>query len=90
MMGMNPSEASDVFSWGAVAHYALSGKRALHGNDPTEVLLRYTKAGAPELPNDVEVSDAFRWMIKVALDHVPEARFQTGRKLLKTMDKMPL
>ena len=71
---------SDIFSFGAVFHEMLSGKRPFTGETTAEVMTAILKEDPPELAKP-DVSPGLERVVKRCLEKRPEERFQSARDI---------
>ena len=71
---------SDIFSFGAVFHEMLSGKRPFTGGTTAEVMTAILKEDSPELAKP-DVSPGLERVVKRCLEKRPEERFQSARDI---------
>jgi hypothetical protein len=76
--GVRPS--GDIFSFGAILHELLSGKRVFHGETSVDTMQAILRQEAPELPEFVPAG--VRQIVAHCLEKAPEDRFQSAHDLM--------
>jgi len=71
---------SDIFSFGAVVHEMLSGRRPFTGETSAEVMTAILKDDSPDLAK-ADVSPGLERVVKRCLEKRPEERFQSARDI---------
>jgi eukaryotic-like serine/threonine-protein kinase len=71
---------SDIFSFGAVFHEMLAGRRAFTGGTTAEVMTAILKEDSPELAKP-DISPGLERVVKRCLEKRPEERFQSARDI---------
>jgi eukaryotic-like serine/threonine-protein kinase len=95
--GERVDHRSDIFSFGAILHEMLSGKRAFQRNTPVETMNAILKEEPPELSEiDRTVAPGIGRVMRRCLEKQPERRFQSASDLgfalevLSTPSGLPL
>ncbi len=71
---------SDIFSFGAILHEMLSGKRAFHGDTTADTMSAILKEDPPDLnETNRNVSPALERVVQHCLEKNPEQRFHSAR-----------
>jgi serine/threonine protein kinase len=78
--GVATDHRSDIFSFGAILHELLSGKRVFHGETSVDTMQAILRQEAPELPESVPAG--VRQIVAHCLEKAPEDRFQSARDLM--------
>ena len=76
--GKPADHRSDIFSFGAVLHEMLSGKRPFTGGTTAEVMTAILKEDPPELAKP-DVPPGLERVVRRCLEKRPEERFQSAR-----------
>jgi eukaryotic-like serine/threonine-protein kinase len=78
-----PADArSDIFSFGAIFHEMLSGRRAFHGDTAADTITAILTKEPPDLSQtNSDVHPGLDRIIRHALEKNPEERFQSARDL---------
>jgi Tol biopolymer transport system component len=78
--GQTADHRSDLFSFGAILHEMVSGKRAFHGETSVEVMSAILKEDPPELTETGRnIPPSLERIVRHCLDKNPEERFQSAR-----------
>jgi Tol biopolymer transport system component len=78
--GQVADHRSDLFSFGAILHEMLSGKRAFDRATPVEAMSAILKEDAPELADTGRnIPPALERIVRHCLEKNPEERFQSAR-----------
>jgi Tol biopolymer transport system component/predicted Ser/Thr protein kinase len=78
--GVATDHRGDIFSFGAILHELLSGKRVFHGETSVDTMQAILRQEAPELPESVPAG--VRQIVAHCLEKAPEDRFQSARDLM--------
>ncbi|MGO9646435.1 MAG: protein kinase domain-containing protein [Terriglobales bacterium] len=71
---------SDIFSFGAILHEMLSGKRAFHGDTTADTMSAILKEDPPDLnETNRNISPALERVVQHCLEKNPEQRFHSAR-----------
>jgi serine/threonine protein kinase len=71
---------SDIFSFGAILHEMLSGKRAFHGDTAADTMSAILKEDPPDLnETNRNISPALERVVQHCLEKNPEQRFHSAR-----------
>ncbi len=73
--GSRPTAASDLYACGLLMAFMLGGKAPIEEGDPAQTLPQ-AAAGAPTLPQDVEVG--LSAVLRTALERDPQRRFESA------------
>jgi serine/threonine protein kinase len=75
--GQTADHRSDLFSFGAILHEMVSGKRAFHGETSVEVMSAILKEDPPELTETGRnIPPSLERIVRHCLEKNPEERFQ--------------
>jgi serine/threonine protein kinase/Tol biopolymer transport system component len=80
---------SDIFSFGAILHEMLSGKRAFHGESAVETMNAILKEDPPDLSlADQAIPPGLERIVRHCLEKNPEQRFQSTRDLAFDLESL--
>jgi serine/threonine protein kinase len=84
--GRSTDHRCDIFSFGAILHELLTGKRAFEGETAVDVMQAILRHDPPELPETVP--PPLRQIVAHCLEKDPENRFQSARDLRFALSAM--
>jgi eukaryotic-like serine/threonine-protein kinase len=80
--GLPADPRSDIFSFGAILHEMLTGRRAFRGDSAIETMSAILKEDPPELSEtNRNVPPALERLVRHCLEKTPQQRFQSARDL---------
>jgi serine/threonine protein kinase len=80
---------SDIFSFGAILHEMLSGKRAFHGDTAADTMSAILKEDPPDLnETNRNISPALERVVQHCLEKNPEQRFHSARDVAFDLDTL--
>lgn len=85
-----PADArSDIFSFGAILHEMLSGKRAFHGDSTADTMSAILKEDPPDLSEtNRNISPALERIVRHCLEKNPAERFQSARDVAFNLESL--
>jgi hypothetical protein len=80
--GLSADERSDIFSFGAILHEMVSGRRAFRGDSAADAMSSILKEDPPGLEPIIQgVSPSLAHIVRHCLEKKPERRFRTAHDL---------
>ena len=86
--GLPADHRSDIFSFGAVFHEMLSGRRAFHGDSVVETLSAILKEDPPDFLENQNIPPGLKRVVEHCLEKNAAKRFQTARDLGFALDAL--
>ena len=86
--GQSTDHRTDQFSLGAILHELVTGKQAIQGKTPQELLLATLRDNPPDLGDSNGVSPDLRVVIERCLARDPEHRYEETSKLLEALEAL--
>lgn len=94
-MGHQLSVCSDIYSFGCLIYFALTGKQPFEGENPVQVIVKHLQGQTPDITTQrLDISKDYSRIIANCLYKDPENRYQTVEELktdlLRAADGKPL
>lgn len=88
VQGKSPDARSDIYCFGLLCYFLLSGDDAFPGDNATMILLRQIREMPPPLSNFMRVPPSLEKLILRCLQKVPEGRPATIQEILTSLKAM--
>ena len=88
--GKRADARSDVFSFGAILHEMLSGRRAFHGDSAAEMMSAILREDPPDLSvTNQSISPDLERIVRHCLEKNPEQRFHSAHDVAFALESLP-